>query len=272
MTVDLELCFREAGALASLVQERKLSPVELVDNALARIAQVNPTLNCFCFVWEEAARAAAKAAEARLMRGGPLPPLLGVPIAFKDITPTKGQRTTLGSRAYEHNVPDADAIVVERLVAAGAIVVGKTTTPEFAFASFTQSPLWGTTRNPWNPARSPGGSSGGSGAAVASGCVPFAEGSDMGGSIRIPAALCGVVGLKPSFGRIPFEVLPSQLDTLNHFGPLARSVADAALFLRHAAGPDERDLSSNPQTLDWSQPLRRDVAGLRLAVSDDLGF
>lgn len=272
MSVDLELCFREAGALAALVRARKLSPVELVDNALARIAEVNPTLNCFCFVWEEEARAAARAAEARLMRGGSLPPLLGLPIAFKDITPTRGQRTTLGSRAYEDNVPDADAIVVERLVAAGAIVVGKTTTPEFAFASFTQSPLWGTTRNPWDPARSPGGSSGGAGAAVASGCVPFAEGSDMGGSIRIPAALCGVVGLKPSFGRIPFEVLPSQLDTLNHFGPLARSVADAALFLRHAAGPDERDLSSNPQVLDWSQPLRRDVAGLRLAVSDDLGF
>ncbi len=272
MNVDLDLCFLTAGDLAQLVRSRQLSPVALVDNALARIAQVNPTLNCFCFVWEAEARAAAKAAEARLMQGGELPPLLGLPIAFKDITPTKGQRTTLGSRAFEHNVPERDAIIVERLTAAGAIIVGKTTTPEFAFASFTQSPLWGVTRNPWDPTRSPGGSSGGSGAAVASGCVPFAEGSDMGGSVRIPAALCGVVGLKPSFGRIPFEILPSQLDTLNHFGPLARSVADAALFLRHAAGPDERDLSSNPQLLDWSQPLRRDVKGLRLAVSDDLGF
>ncbi len=272
MTADLDLCFREAGELAALIRARQLSPVEVVQNSLRRIAAVNPALNCFCFVWEAEALAAARAAEARLMQGGELPPLLGVPIAFKDITPTKGHRTTLGSRAFEHNVPQRDAIVVERLTAAGAIVVGKTTTPEFAFASFTQSPLWGVTRNPWDPSRSPGGSSGGSGAAVASGCVPFAEGSDMGGSIRIPAALCGVVGLKPSFGRIPFEVLPSQLDTLNHFGPLARSVADAALFLRHAAGPDERDLSSNPQLLDWSQPLRRDVKGLRLAVSGDLGF
>jgi len=272
MSVDLDLCFREAGDLAALLRARKLSPVELVENSLARIDQVNPSLNCFCFVWHEEARAAARAAEARLLRGGELPPLLGLPIAFKDITPTRGQRTTLGSRAFEHNRPDCDAVIVEKLTAAGAIVVGKTTTPEFAFASFTQSPLWGVTRNPWDPGRSPGGSSGGSGAAVASGCVPFAEGSDMGGSVRIPAALCGVVGLKPSFGRIPFEILPSQLDTLNHFGPLARSIADAALFLRHAQGPDERDLSSNPLPLDFARPLPRDARGLRLAVCEDLGF
>ena len=272
MSADLSLCYAGAGEIARLVRERKLSPGEAVENALARIEEVNPKLNCFCFVWHEEARQAAKAAEARLLAGGELPPLLGVPVAFKDITPTRGQRTTLGSYAFEHWVPDVDAVVVERLTAAGAIVVGKTTTPEFAHAGITQSPLWGVTRNPWDLARTPGGSSGGAGAAVASGCVPLAEGSDMGGSIRIPAAFCGTVGLKPSFGRIPFEVLPSQLDTLNHFGPLARSVEDAARFLEAAHGPDERDLSSLPGRLSLEIPPRGDLKGMRLAVSEDLGF
>lgn len=272
MSADLSLCYAEAGEVARLIREKALSPREAVENALTRIGEVNPKLNCFCFVWEEPARDAARAAEARLMQGGDLPPLLGVPIAFKDITPTKGQRTTLGSFAFEQWVPDVDAAVVERLTAAGAIVVGKTTTPEFAHAGVTHSPLWGVTRNPWDLARTPGGSSGGAGAAVASGCVPLAEGSDMGGSIRIPAALCGTVGLKPSFGRIPFEVLPSQLETLNHFGPLTRSVADAARFLDAAQGPDERDLSSLPRRLDLAIPPAGDLRGLRLAVSADLGF
>jgi len=272
MTVDLELCYRGAGELAALIRERRLSPVEAVSNALARIGQVNPALNCFCFVWHEPALARAREAEAQLMRGGSLPPLLGVPIAFKDLTPTKGQRTTLGSRAFEHWLPEQDAIVVEKLTAAGAIVVGKTTTPEFAHAGLTESPLWGITRNPWDPARTPGGSSGGAGVAVASGCVPLAEGSDMGGSVRIPASLCGTVGLKPSFGRIPFEILPSQFDWLNHFGPLARSVDDAALFLQYAQGPDDRDIASLPCPVDFSAGVPRSAQGLRLAISEDLGF
>src|SRR5207249_5059869 len=134
------------------------------------------------------------------------------------------------------------ALLVERLQGAGAIMVGKTTTPEFAYSSFTESPLWGVTRNPWNPERTPGGSSGGSGAAVASGCVPLAEGSDMGGSVRIPAAWCGVVGLKPGLGRIPMDTLPGLFDSLSHHGPLARSVDDARLFLAATQGPDDADI------------------------------
>ena len=269
---DLDLCFAPATDLAARIRARELSPVDVVRNSLARIEAVNPALNCFCFVYPDEALAAARKAEAAVEAGADLGPLHGVPIAIKDLTPTKGKRTTLGSYAYEHWVPDADAPIVEALLNAGAILIGKTTTPEFAYSSFTESPLWGITRNPWNPAHSPGGSSGGSGAAVASGCVPLAEGSDMGGSVRIPAANCGVVGLKPSFGRIPFTILPSQFDSLSHFGPLARNVADAALFLSVTQGPDERDIQSLKPALDLAIPPPASVEGLRLALSVDLGF
>src|SRR5262249_7504461 len=160
----------------------------------------------------------------------------GVPFAIKDLTPTQGKRTTLGSKTHENWVPEEDAPIVAALLAAGGILVGKTTTPEFAHAGYTESPLWGITRNPWNPRLSSGGSSGGAGVAVAAGCVPLAEGSDMGGSVRIPAAFCGTVGLKPSFGRIPFTILPSVFDQLSHFGPLARTIDDTALFLAVTQG------------------------------------
>ncbi|HEX6092539.1 MAG TPA: amidase, partial [Dongiaceae bacterium] len=194
---DLDLCYTPATELAARIRDRKLSPVELMKNTLARIEAVNPKLNCFCFVYPEEALAKARAAEQAVMEGRILGPLHGVPIAIKDLTPTKGKRTTLGSYTHENWVPDRNAVIVDRLDAAGAIMVGKTTTPEFAYSSFTESPLWGITRNPWDPGKTPGGSSGGSGAAVGSGCVPLAEGTDMGGSVRIPAAWCGIVGLKP---------------------------------------------------------------------------
>ena len=177
----------------------------------------------------------------------------------------------MGSYAFEHWIPDESALVVEKLLGAGAIMVGKTTTPEFAYSGFTESPLWGVTRNPWDPTRSPGGSSGGSAAAVASGCVPLAEGSDMGGSVRIPASWSGIVGLKPSFGRIPLDFLPTQFDTIQHFGPLARTVEDARLFLAVSQGPDERDIMSLSPPLDLSGPLDPSVEGMRLALDVDLG-
>ncbi len=213
----------------------------------------------------------ADAAERELADGRPVGPLHGVPIAFKDLTPTKGKRTTMGSYAFEHWIPDESALLVEKLLGAGAIMVGKTTTPEFAYAGFTDSPLWGVTRNPWDTALSPGGSSGGSAAAVASGCVPLAEGSDMGGSVRIPASWSGLVGLKPSFGRIPLDFLPTQFDTIHHFGPLARTVEDARLFLAVGQGPDERDIMSLSPPLDLSGPLDPSVEGMRLALDVDLG-
>ncbi len=269
---NLDLCYMSASELGRLIRRKKVSPVEIVDNALARIDEVNPKLNCFCFVYHDEARARARAAEQAVMKGAPLGALHGVPIAFKDMTPTRGKRTTLGSYIFENWVPDHDAVVVERLVGAGAIMMGKTTTSELAMTGITETKLWGITRNPWNTGHTPAGSSGGSGSAVGAGCVPLAEGCDMGGSIRLPAAFCGVVGLKPSFGRIPFDILPSQFDTYCHFGPLARSVDDAALFLSLAQGHDDRDISSlaTVGAVPHSVPGR--VKGLRLALSVDLGY
>jgi Asp-tRNA(Asn)/Glu-tRNA(Gln) amidotransferase A subunit family amidase len=268
---DLELCYTPATELAARIRDKTLSPVELVRNSLARIEQAQPKLNCFCFVYPEEAMAKARAAEKAAVSGAALGPLHGIPIAIKDLTPTAGKRTTLGSHTHEHWVPDRNAAIVDRLEAAGAILIGKTTTPEFAYSSFTESPLWGITRNPWDVTKTPGGSSGGSGAAVASGCVPLAEGTDMGGSVRIPAAWCGIVGLKPSLGRIPMDILPSVFDNISHFGPLARTVEDARLFLAAAQGPDEGDIQSNPVPLDLSNPLLSSVQGMRLALNLDLG-
>ncbi len=245
--------------------------MDVVRASLARIDEVNPRLNCFCFVYPEEAIELAREAERAVVREDRLGPLHGIPIAIKDLTPTKGKRTTMGSYAFEHFVPDESALIVERLLGAGAILVGKTTTPEFAYSSFTESPLWGVTRNPWDPERTPGGSSGGSGAAVASGCVPLAEGTDMGGSVRIPAAWCGLVGLKPSYGRIPLDFLPTQFDTIHHFGPLARTVDDARLFLSVTQGPSSRDIMSMVPHLDMAGSPDGSVEGLRLALDVDLG-
>jgi len=270
--VDLELCYTPTTELARRIRAKEISPVDVVKNSLARIEEVNPKLNCFCFVYPEEALAKAKEAEATVMAGKTLGPLHGIPVAIKDLTPTKGKRTTLGSYTHEHWVPDYDATVVDSLLGAGAIMVGKTTTPEFAYSSFTESPLWGITRNPWNAARTPGGSSGGSGAAVASGCVPLAEGTDMGGSVRIPASFCGIVGLKPSLGRIPLDLLPSVFDNISHFGPLARTIDDARLFLSVTQGPDDRDIQSIPGPLALDGPQPGSVKGMKLALNIDNGF
>ena len=248
--IDLDLAFLSAIDQARLVRGGEISPVELVDNALQRIDDVNPALNCFCFVWDDLARKDARAAADAVSSGASLGPLHGVPIALKDTTPTAGQRTTLGSYAFADFVPLHDAWIATALRRAGAIVVGKTTSPEFAHTLLTDSPLWGVTRNPWDPTRTPGGSSGGSAVAVATGCVALAEGSDMGGSVRIPAAWCGIVGLKPGLGRIPMDVLPGLFDSISHHGPLARSVADARLFLQVTQGPDDADVMSVAAPLD----------------------
>ncbi len=268
---DLDLCYTEAGDLARAIRAGELSPVTLVENSLARIAAINPQLNAFCFVYAEEAMAEARRQEKEARAGHFRGPLHGIPYALKDLTPTRGKITTLGSYAYRDWVPEADAPIAEALAKAGGILIGKTTTPEFAFAGFTESPLWGITRNPWNATHTPGGSSGGSGVAVATGCVPLAEGSDMGGSVRIPASCCGIVGLKPSFGRIPFTILPSLFDQLSHFGPLARSIADAMLFMAATQGPDERDIQSNTAPLDFSSPLAGRLAGKTLGLLLDCG-
>ena len=272
--MNLDLAYTSALELARLIRSGELSPVEVVSNALERIEAVNARVNAFCFVYPDDAmvRAEGAARQVRSPSAALLPPLHGVPIAIKDFTPTRGQRTTLGSRVFEDWVPDWQPVIVDRLLTAGAIVVGKTTTPEVASAGFTRSALWGTTRNPWNLEHTPGGSSGGSGAAVAAGCVPLAEGTDIGGSIRGPASHCGVVGLKPSLGRIPCDLLDTVFDDCLHFGPLARTVSDAALFLNVTKGPHHRDIQSLPAIPDVDLPLAGDLRGRRFALSVDLGF
>ena len=269
---DIELAFTPAVDLGRMIANRAVSPVEVMSNALSRIDEVNTQLNCFCFVWHDEALVAAHAAAQAVARGESLGPLHGVPVALKDTTPTAGHRTTLGSYTHEDWIPDRDAYIVGALRRAGAIIVGKTTTPEFAHTLLTDSPLWGVTRNPWNLERTPGGSSGGSAAAVAAGCVPLAEGTDMGGSVRIPAAWCGIVGLKPGLGRIPMDTLPGLFDQISHHGPLARTIDDARLFLQVTQGPDDADILSVPCPLDLESPVPASVEGLRLALSIDLGL
>ena len=269
-----DLAWSPAVELARLIRSGEVSPVEVVSSTLERIEAVDDRINAFCFVYPEEAMAQAEEAarRARSRSGAPLPPLHGVPIAIKDFTPTRGRTTTLGSRVFEDWVPDWQPVIVDRLLAAGAIVVGKTTTPEFAGAGFTHSSLWGTTRNPWNPDHTTGGSSGGSGAAVAAACVPLAEGSDIGGSIRGPASHCGIVGLKPSLGRIPCDLIATVFDDCLHFGPLARTVSDVALFLNVTKGPHHRDIQSLPEIPEIGLPLAGDLRGRRFALSVDLGF
>ena len=262
----------DTARLRALLARGELSSTELVRATLERIGRVDAGLNCFAAVHAEEALATARAADAARARGAAPGPLHGIPIAIKDLTPVAGHVTTRGSRVYADDVPARDAVVVRRLREAGAVIVGKTTTPEFAWSGFTDSPLLGTTRNPWDPGRTPGGSSGGSAAAVASGCVPLAEGSDMGGSIRAPAAFCGVFGLKPSLGRVPLDFLDTVFESIAHVGPIGRTAADLATFLDVCAGPDDADIQSLPAARGGPYPDEPEVGGLRIAVSPDLGY
>ncbi|CAM5765270.1 amidase [Labrys miyagiensis] len=258
-----------AAGLSDAVRRGEASALAAVEACLARSAVVQPRLNCFTEIYAEEARAEATRIDALSAAARERLPLCGVPIGIKDFTPLAGKRTTFGSKVHRDHIPEHDPVIVRRLKSAGAIILAHTTTPEFAYSGSTHSPLWGITRNPWDPACTPGGSSGGSGAAVATGSVLLAEGTDMGGSIRIPASLCGVVGLKPSFGRIPMDILRTQYETLAHFGPLARSVEDAALFLSACEGPDDVDALSLP-ALPPVFPIAEAPRKPRLAVSLDL--
>jgi Asp-tRNA(Asn)/Glu-tRNA(Gln) amidotransferase A subunit family amidase len=269
-----ELCYTPATKLAAAIRAKKISPVEVTEAVLARIERLNPTLNAYCTVTAELARTTARAAEAAVMRGDVLGLLHGVPYSLKDLTPTRGIRTTFGSKIFEHHIPTEDAILVERLRAAGGVLLGKTNTPEFGCKGFTDNKIFGTTYNPWNLELTPGGSSGGAGAAVAAGMGPLAEGSDLAGSIRMPASLCGIVGFKPSQGRIPRYPSGNAWNTMSFHGPLTRTVADAALMLQVMAGPDDRDPLSLPDTHeDFCASVMENVSikGLRVAWAPDLG-
>lgn len=269
-----DLCFTPAVTLAHLIRQKKISPVEVARAVLDRIDLVNPKLNAYCTVVPDLALKAGRAAERAVMKKQTLGPLHGVPVSIKDLTPTAGIRTTWGSKIYEHYVPDEDGLVVERLKAAGAIVIGKTNTPEFGAGANTSNAVFGPTRNPWNPALTCGGSSGGAAVALATGMGPLAQGSDLGGSLRIPAAFCGVVGFRTTPGLVP--VYPSQLswDTYSVQGPMARTVADTALMLTAISGPDDRAPISYPvDTREFMKAVKApSVKGLKVAWSPDLGI
>ena len=270
-----DLCFTPATTLVSLIARRKVSPLEVVQAVLARIERVNPRLNAYCTVAAEQALDAAKRATAAMRRqGGRRGPLHGVPVSIKDLTPTKGIRTTWGSKIYEHHVPDEDALLVARLKAAGAIVIGKTNTPEFGAGPNTFNAVFGVTRNPWNPALTPAGSTGGGAVALATGLGPLAAGTDLGGSLRLPAAFCGVVGFRTSPGLVPVYPAPLAWDPWSVSGPMARTVADTALMLSVMAGADPRaplSYAVNPRA--FTDAVRRpSVKGLRVAWGGNLGI
>jgi aspartyl-tRNA(Asn)/glutamyl-tRNA(Gln) amidotransferase subunit A len=273
---ELEICRMSAMSLRKAVKTRKLSPVEIVDAVLARIDRLNPKINAYCTLVPEMARAEAKKAEERVMKGEPLGPLHGVPVSIKDLAFTKGIRTTGGSMMYADFVPQQDSIFVERLKAAGAIILGKTNTPEFGWAGVTVNPLFGPSRNPWNTDRTTGGSSGGAAAAVAACLGPIAQGSDGGGSIRTPSSFCGVYGLKPTFGRVPQSPgFPGLWEGLSVTGPITRTVADAALMLEVMAGYDERYFPSLPlEAPRYTSAVRAGpgIKGMRVAWSRDMGY
>ena len=259
--------------LVNLIRNKKLSPVEVTDAVLARIETVNPALNAFCLVAADQARTAAREAEIAVMKDEPLGLLHGVPVSIKDVLFTRGLTTTGGSRLFADHVPDEDALPVARLRAAGAVVLGKTNTSEFGHKAITECPLFGVTKNPWNPALTPGGSSGGGAAAVATGCGPLALGTDAGGSVRVPAAFCGIYGFKPSYGRVPHRAGFPGWAHVSHVGPIARTVRDAALVLDAIAGGDDRDRQSLPsQAGSYLEACQDDVKGLHVAWTPDLGY
>ena len=262
-----------ATELLAAYRARRLSPVEATRAALARVEALNPVLNCFCYLDPEAALASARASEARWMKGAPQGLVDGVPTSIKDLLYTKGWPTLRGSRTIDPKGPwNDDAPVVARLREHNAVIFGKTTTPEFGWKGVTDNTLTGITRNPWNPAKTPGGSSGGSAAAVASGMGPLTVGTDGGGSIRMPCAFTGLVGLKPTFGRVPAWPL-SPFGTVAHVGPMTRTVADTALMMNVLSLPDARDWHQLPHDpRDYRIGLDDGVRGLRIAYSADLGY
>jgi amidase len=269
---DDDLCTRPATELAALLRARDISARELLEAHLDRIDRLNPGINAVVTLDAEGARAAADAADAALAAGDPVGPLHGLPVAHKDTHATGGMRTTWGSPLHTGTVPLRDELVVARLRQAGAIRVGKTNVPEFAAGSHTFNPVFGVTHNPYRHGLSAGGSSGGAAAALAAGLVPLAEGSDMGGSLRNPAAFCNVVGLRPTPGRVPTWPAPLAWSQLSVQGPMGRTVADVALQLSVLAGPDLRvPISLADDGAPFAAPLSTSLTGLRVAWAPDLG-
>ncbi|MEQ9812726.1 MAG: amidase [Azospirillaceae bacterium] len=271
-----------AVEIAARVKSGDLSPTEVVEASLRRMEATEPHIHAFCTPAPDLARRTAKALEAKLAAGEAVGPLAGVPVGIKDLVATKDLLTVNGSMVYKDFTPEEDDICVERLIAADAIIVGKTNVPEFGYSGVGHNPVFETTRNPWNLERTPGGSSAGSGASVAAGVTPFAIGSDGGGSVRIPSAHCGLVGVKASLGRVPLypgcrdERYPgiSSWESIEHIGPMSRTVEDSAAMLAVITGPDMRDRHSIPcGDVDWLAAARDgSIKGLKVAYSADWGY
>ncbi len=281
MLSNNEICRMEAVELARRVRAGELSPVEVVDAVLDRMERLEPILHAFCTPTPELAREEAQRLEGEISEGRDPGPLAGVPVGIKDLHAAKGIRMAMGSHAYKDFVPDEDDVAVGRLKEAGAVILGKTNVPEFGYSGTSHNPVFETTTNPWDTNLTSGGSSAGSGAAVATGMGPIALGSDGGGSVRIPASFCGLFGMKASMGRVPLypgcrdESRPgmSSWESLEHIGPLSRTVRDGALMLSVMAGPDDRDRHSRPEAhFDWTEAPERDVRGLKVAYSPDWGY
>ena len=274
MSLADELNWQSATELARLIRSKAVSPVELLRSCLATIERLNPKINAICTLAAESAMAAAQSAERAVMAGDEIGLLHGVPIGIKDLTPTAGIRTTFGSPLYANHTPSEDAAVVKRIKQAGAIVVGKTNTPEFGAGANTVNRVFGATRNPWDLSLTVGGSSGGAAAALASGMLPLAEGTDFGGSLRVPAAFCGVVGLRPTAGVVPRYPIPLPWDVGTVHGPMARSADDAALLLEAMIG-DDAGLTPISVAPPWTSVAAavaqsRDLKNLRIGYVPDI--
>ena len=264
---ELEICYMSAGDLSRLVSKKEVSPVEIVDAHLSRIQATEPVLNSFITLLAEEARGSARQAEREIQAGKYRGPLHGIPVGLKDLYNTRGVRTTSGSRIFDNFVPAEDCTVAVRFREAGAILLGKLNMHQFALGPTGENPDYGHMHNPWNPEMVSGGSSGGSGSAVAAGQCTITTGSDTGGSIRIPAALCGIVGLKPTYGLVSRYGLTPLSWSLDHPGPMVRTVEDAALAMNAIAGYDPKDVASANVTVpDYTESLTEDIRGLRIGV------
>jgi amidase len=267
-----DLCQLSAVELARLIRAKQLSARDVVSAHLAQTERVNPGVNAIVTLVAEQAMDRARSADDDLAHGRDVGPLHGLPIAHKDLQPTKGIRTTFGSPIFKDFVPSEDSLTVERLRLAGAIAIGKTNTPEFGAGSQTFNPVFGSTLNPYDRSKTCGGSSGGAAVALATGMLPIADGTDMGGSLRNPASFCGIVGMRPSPGRVPSWPAANAWSTLSVDGPMARTVADVALLLSAMAGPDPRSpIAMDEPGRRFAEPLARNCRGLRIAWWKDLG-
>jgi len=269
-----EICFLPAFEMKEKIASQELSSIEITEAIIERIEKINPIINAYCTTAFDLARSMAKEADDRVKKGEKLGLLNGIPTSIKDLNQVKGVRTTFGSKIYEFNIPEEDSIAIARLKKEGCVILGKTNTPEFGFKGVTDNLIFGASKNPWNLERTPGGSSGGAASAAASGLSPLAQGSDGGGSIRHPAGLCGIYGLKPNYGRVP--MYPREFIAaydLGVVGPIVRYVKDAALMLDAMKGPFEREMFMLPKDgISYYETVEDKPKKLKIGYTIDLGY